>query len=208
MTNYITQRAHPYAIGIDTVATLTAENVSAFMANGYSFVVRYLGSLTTIEVDTILNSGMAVMPVTYSRAVGWSPSAALGVSDGNLALTHLTHLNLPKGVTVWCDLEGVSGTSSDSIAYANAWASIIQTAGYVAGVYVGADIPLNSEELYKLNVHAYWQSCSVVPEVDVCGYMMIQLSPPDVILNGVEVDVDVIEQDHSGRLPSWTVLAP
>jgi hypothetical protein len=34
---------------------------------------------------------------------------------------------------------------------------------------------------------------------------MIQLTPPDLVVCGVEVDVDVIQEDRMGRLPIWTV---
>ena len=203
--NIIAQTSRPYSIGVDTIATLTTTNVTALKAAGYIFAVRYLGGLTVSEVYDILAGGMALMPVTYSRGGGWTPSAMLGVSDGNSTVASLHALGLPKGITVWCDLEGMGGVAADTIAYANAWAVAVKAAGYIPGAYIGAGIPLNSSEIYKLVVSAYWHSCSQVPDVDTCGYMMIQLYPPNAIICGVEVDIDVIESDHKNRLPIWAV---
>ena len=200
------QSAFVRALGVDTIATITAADAAAFKAAGFSFVVRYLGAVTVSEVDTILAAGLAFMPVGYSRKVGWLPTSALGDQDGALAVARAKLLGLPSSVTVWCDLEGMSGTAANTIAYAEAWGERIEAAGYAAGVYVGASIPLNSTQLYALNnITAYWHSCSEVPDVSECGYTMIQLTPPDLVVCGVEVDVDVIQEDRMGRLPIWTV---
>ena len=204
--NMIKQTAFVRALGVDTIATLSSTNAAAFKNSGYSFVVRYLGSLSSAELDNILNSGLALMPVSYSRAGGWVPSAALGTSDGLNMVKDLKALGLPTGITVWCDLEGMGGVANDTIIYAEAWGACVGAAGYIPGVYVGAGIPLNSAQLYALNnIHAYWHSCSVVPDVNSCSYMMIQLNPPNQIVDGVEVDIDVIQHDHSGRFPVWAI---
>jgi hypothetical protein len=208
MVTRIQQPSFVRALGVDTIATITAVEAAALKADGFSFVIRYLGSVTFAELDVILSAGLAFMPVGYSRKGGWLPTALLGSQDGALAAYRAKLLVLPPGVTVWCDLEGMGGTAADTIAYAEAWGAAVQTAGFIAGVYVGAGIPLNSTQLYALNnITAYWHSCSEVPDVNECGYMMIQLTPPDLIVCGIEVDVDVIQEDRMGRLPVWTVQA-
>lgn len=198
------------ALGVDTIATITSAQAHSLESSGFSFVVRYLGGLTAVELSEILGEGLAVMPVTYSRGGGWIPSGALGQTDGTTTVSQLYALKFPVGVTVWCDLEGMAGTVADTIAYAEAWGALVQAAGYIPGVYVGAGVPLTSAELYALeNIHAYWHSCSEVPEVATCGYQMIQLTPPNIIfhksvtVDPLEVDIDVIQQDRLGRLPSW-----
>jgi hypothetical protein len=206
MVPRVQQLSFVRALGVDTIATITAADAAAFKAAGFSFVVRYLGAVTSDEVDVILAAGLAFMPVGYSRKAGWLPTGDLGDQDGSLAFARARLLGLPTGTSVWCDLEGMSGTAANTIAYAEAWGERVEGAGYVAGVYVGAGIPLNSTQLYALNnITAYWHSCSEVPNVSECGYTMIQLTPPDLVICGVEVDVDVIQKDRMGRLPVWTV---
>lgn len=206
----VTEKAVAGALGVDTVATITRPQALSLAKHGYSFVVRYLGGITAGEVADIFFAGLALMLVGYSRSVGWLPTAALGSSDGVSAVAHLKALALPKGLTVWCDLEGMGGTAADTVAYAEAWGEQVNAAGYVPGVYVGAGIPLDSQQLYALNnIHAYWHSCSEVPNVDRCGYQMYQLNPPNIIfakdagVAALAVDIDVIQQDHAGRLPLW-----
>jgi Domain of unknown function (DUF1906) len=202
----ISQTAFVRALGIDTISTITTAQAMAFQQAGFSFAVRYVESLSTTEISAILGAGLALMPVAYSRAGGWMPTAALGTQDGNNMISDLNALSLPKGITVWCDLEGMGGVAADTIAYTEAWGACIEAAGYIPGVYVGAGITLNSAQLYALNnIHAYWHSCSVVPDVDGCSYMMIQLNPPDQVICEVEVDINVIQKDHAGRFPIWAI---
>ena len=197
------------ALGIDTIAVLRRSDADALYGYGFKFAIRYLGSLTTSEVADILDAGLALMPVGYSRGVGWLPTGPEGISDGVRAVKEAQELGLPDGVTVWCDLEGMGGTAADTIAYTEAWGEELMAAGYIPGVYVGAGIPLSGMQLYRLNnVHAYWHACSEVPEVDVCGYQMYQLWPPDQQICGIEVDIDVIQSDRKGRYPVWTKTAP
>src|ERR1700728_1845628 len=99
------------AIGIDTVAAITSPQATSLAKHGIAFVVRYLGGISVAEVGTILSAGLALMTVGYSRAPGWTPSAALGSSDGTAAVAHMAGLGLPEGLTVWCDLEGMGGTA-------------------------------------------------------------------------------------------------
>jgi len=204
----ISQTAFVRAVGIDTISTITDSQAIALQKVGISFVVRYVESLTSNEIISILSAGLALMPVAYSKAGGWMPSATIGTQDGNNMVSDLKKLNIPKGVTTWCDLEGMGGTAADTIAYAEAWGACVEAAGYIPGVYVGAGITIDSAQLYALNnIHAYWHSCSTVPDVESCGYMMIQLNPPDQEICGVEVDFNVIQKDHNGRYPIWAILA-
>lgn len=206
----LTEKATVGALGVDTVATITQAQALSLAKHGYSFVVRYLGGVTQEEVANIFFAELAIMLVGYSRGVGWLPTAALGSYDGASAVAHTKALQLPPGLTLWCDLEGMSGTAADTIEYAEAWGAQVAAAGYVPGVYVGAGIPLDAQQLYALNnIHAYWHSCSVVPDVGSCSYQMYQLNPPNIVfakdagVAALEVDIDVVQQDHSGRLPFW-----
>lgn len=193
----IATAARPFALGVDTVVPL-APYAAALKSAGMSFAVRYLGSVSGEEVRTILAAGLAFMPVTYAKAY-----------SGMGAINQLRMLSLPEGCTVWLDLEGETSAPPDIIAKVNAWAGQIQAGGYEAGLYVGAGCVLTSEELYGLKVTRYWDSCSV--ELDrygrraapKCDFCCVQLRPYNTTVAGVVVDVDVIQRDASGRLPTW-----
>jgi hypothetical protein len=192
------------AKGIDTVTSLTADQCNALRSAGVEFAVRYLGSITSEEVDSILGSGMAVMPVTYSRKPGWSPSADVGRSDGASSIYHLGRAGLPCCCTVWLDLEEPGGAKEDVIAYVNAWSDAILQSGYIPGLYVGAGVPLSGEELYHLKSQRYWHSQSVLHAAPQCEWCMYQLYPSTSVA-GVWADVNYVQQDRQGRVPAWVV---
>ena len=190
--------AHPFAMGVDTVVSLTPGMCSALKSAGMRFAVRYLGGVGLLEVGTILDAGLAFMPVTYA-----------GQYDGFRAVQHMHDLNLPRGCTVWLDVEGAQETPLELAAKINAWAHSVQAAGFDAGLYVGAGALLTSAQLYGLAVDRYWHSCSRVTDIagaesaPACGWSMYQLNPYNTQVAGVTVDVDVIQQDYKGRVPTW-----
>lgn len=194
----IATAAKPFTLGIDTVQRLSAENVAALKSEGMRFAIRYLGSLTPEELRVILAAGLACMPVTFAKHY-----------SGMSAIGELRKLGMPEGVTTWLDLEGETDAAPEIIAKINAWAGQVQAGGYEAGLYVGAGCVLNSQELYSLKVTRYWDSCSVeldrdgrraMPKCDTC---VTQLRPYNTPIAGCIVDVDVIQRDALGRLPTW-----
>ncbi len=196
------------AKGFDTTQPLTTARAEGLAAAGMRFAVRYLGSLTSAEVDTIHAAGMRVFPVTFGLKHGTPPSAILGSNFGMSSVLEMRKIGMPAGVTVWLDLEDMSGTAADIQAFVNAWATAVLAAGYRAGLYVGAGAVLTSKELYSLKVTYYWHSLSrvsdrngAIAEPD-CGWCMYQLYP-SINVAGTLVDVDVIQKDYRGRLPSW-----
>lgn len=195
------------AMGVDTVAKFTAASAKAMAAAGMKFVVRYLGSLTPGEILAIHAAGLALMVVCYSRKEGWKPTQAMGTADGKKAVADAKALSLPANTTVWCDLEGCSGSVATTFAYVSAWAEVVTAAGFIAGLYVGAGQALGSKELYALpGITRYWHSCSRgVPEPASCGWCMEQLYKPNVKVAGTQVDIDVVRFDFNGRVPTWIV---
>lgn len=189
------------AIGFDTVTPLSGTSASALRAAGMHFAIRYLGSLEAAEVQHILEAGLALMPVTYSRAPGWQPTGELGLEDGMLAAGRADAAGFPSGVTVWCDLEGASGDVDTTTAYVNAWAGVVRDAGFDPGLYVGSGQALDGAQLYALAVDRYWRSFSKVPE-PTCGWCMLQLYKTTIVA-GVGVDVDVVQYDYRARVPNW-----
>ena len=200
----ICQKAFVGARGIDSLPfsqSGTGTQANLLKKAGIDFFVGYLGAVTPIRVQAVLAAGLAFMPVTFAN-----------VFDGGKAAAQCMNLGLPTGCTVWLDIEGqdVYHHPAELIASINGWADAVARSGYQPGLYVGSPQPLTSEELYSLKVVRYWDALS--EEYDrnghlarpKCGFCMKQLNPSRDWA-GVWSDIDIVEQDFFGRLPSWVV---
>ena len=197
----MTRKAVPATIGargFDTITAIGPAQASRLKSAGYDFAVRYLGSLSDMEVKTLNEAGIAVMGVTYG-----------GAFDGAAAVVNAREkAKLPPGTSLWLDLEGQDRhrTGADITTAANAWYDTVAAAGYLPGLYVGSGCVLDAGGLYRLKFTRYWRSCSLVPKPS-CGWSCIQLYPPNQVVAGVQIDIDVIESDYRGRVPAWCVTA-
>jgi len=207
---YKVARATHNCRGVDTIIPFSAHMAQTFKEGGYSFVVRYLGALNTTERDNILNAGLGLLAVAYSRRAGWVPSGVEGASDGDSAVRHAQQAGLMRGMTLFCDMEGPElGVSPGAvISYINNWATRVIQAGYLAGLYVGYQVPLTPNQLYhSLNVTGYWSSCSLPQAVAVRGYQMFQDHPGNFTIFGYRVDTNTIKADLNGDTPVWMIAA-
>ncbi|HET7231600.1 MAG TPA: DUF1906 domain-containing protein [Longimicrobium sp.] len=160
--------ATPGMKGFDANVTITAGVARAFVQAGYKFCIRYVGrtqmashDLTASEAKDILNAGLALMVVQHVLNPGWEPTGDLGNEYGTNAGRFSKQAGLPSGVTVWCDLEGVSGDAAaqNVIDYCNQWYAQVKEAGYVPGLYVGYGTGLTAQQLYqKLRFQNYWRA--------------------------------------------------
>ena len=210
--------AAPGLQGFDTASPVSAGAARAFRQAGFRYGVRYLsrgtpqaaGDLTHAEATAILAGGLALMAVQHVLRPGWTPTAARGAGYGVTAASNAQQCGLPPGVVVWLDLEGVHSGSpaADVIAYCNAWFDALAGAGYLPGIYVGANGGLDGDALYwRLKTRHYWRSGSQVPELPHRGYQLVQRisTSPDVV-NGIAIDRDVTYTDAFGDSVVW--LAP
>ena len=211
--------ATPGAKGFDTDTVLTALTASAFTAQGFSFVVRYLsltapeaaGDLTRPEAADILGAGLALMAVQHVPTPGWVPTQSLGRRYGKAAATNARSVGLPAGVCLWLDLEGVaSGTSASDISgYCEAWSQQVTAADYYrAGLYVGGNCGLTGNQIDALRFPYYWQSGNTVPSVSA-GYCMVQSINDDDSIDGVAYNLDMTASGRNSTgiaMPFW--LAP
>jgi hypothetical protein len=185
--------------GCDTLATLTAPDFARLRAAGFGWRAGYIDHVTPAELEAQLVAGIAFAPVTYALEL-----------DAAHILARLELLGIPKGVTVWLDIERIKDAldKTDITARVNACSKALVAAGYQAGVYVGAGCPLNESELFALPfVTRYWHSCSDVPRVANRGYCMHQHRPNDIIVEGEDIDGDTVEPDYKGGLPVFAVAA-
>jgi glycoside hydrolase-like protein len=209
------QSAAPGLLGFDANTVIASNVARQFSAQGYSFCIRYVsrgpqpqGDLSATEANVILDAKLALMPVQHVRAPGWQPSTALGEKDGTFAAQNSSLVGFPLGINVWCDLEGTkNGTSADDvIGYCNAWYVAVKSAGYLPGLYVGANAILSDQQLANLKFQNYWRSQSNVPNVRSRGYQLIQLFP-EVMRNGIGIDIDVTQDDYKNGQVQWLVRA-
>ncbi|MEJ2457242.1 MAG: DUF1906 domain-containing protein [Novosphingobium sp.] len=208
------------ATGFDCNTVLTASSAAMFAEAGFTFAIRYVprnfvatsdnsqGNLTTGEAGAILSAGLALMIVQHVAVSPWTPSQSLGESYGSYAAINASEVGMPTGTVLWLDLEGVaSGTpASDIEDYCEAWFAKVVAAGYLPGLYIGANCGLTSDELEGLSCQYYRQSGSSVPSLAQTGYCMIQSISSSYLLEGIAYDLDVIQADLIGKTPVW--LAP
>jgi hypothetical protein len=208
------QAAPNGALGFDADTPISLNVAQQFVSQGYAFCVRYLsrsqgqapGDLSAGEADAILAAGLGLMAVQHVRAPGWSPTAALGQQDGANASYNAGQIGFPAGVNIWSDLEGVNAAavSPDVIGYCNAWFDAVAAAGYMPGLYVGANCILDGQQLYDLKYQHYWKSLSRVPVLPSRGYQMVQTGVTDPV-NGIGIDQDLTQTDAEGGQVIWLI---
>lgn len=197
--------------GFDVNQSLNAAQASAFKSAGYDFCIRYVPrkfdtfpyNLTNPEMGRILQAGLSLMVVQHVSPDNWIPTTDLGKSYGEYAANYCDKtVQLPKGVSVWLDLEMVKpGTPiADTIGYATEWWNAVNAAGYSASLYVGYAAGLNAEELYsKLPFKSYGKAYNYDDGVATRGFQLIQHTQKT--LNGISFDPDSIQADNFGDLP-------
>lgn len=183
----------PGTKGFDTVANVSLGEAQALYTAGFRFAGRYVTSVTTNELTEILQSGLACTLFSYANS--FDPSDEIAA---------LKRLQIPHETVVWLDVEGVTDDAITLQARINTWARAMKQAGYIPGMYAGAQALLTSKELYDLAVNRYMKSCSRVSDrhgaiaEPQCGWCMVQCAC-DVERQGLEVDVDFVFADYTGR---------
>lgn len=216
--DWIVEPAKAGAHGFDTAAPISKAKAIAFRRAGFHFAVRYLTrhasppahDLTPAELTAITGAGLALMAVQHVAMPGWRANAKLGGQNGVNAARHAAWAGLPKGMTLYLDLEEVSRKTSpaDVIAYCNAWYDAVHKAGYLPGIYVGSGSGLTADQLYyNLKFKTYWKSGSRVPPIPLRGYAMVQKIIPGDKIAGIAIDRNVIMADQLGALPTWARTA-
>ncbi len=189
----------------------TAEQAVALKRTGVDGLIGYLGAMNSKRLGYVLDAGLSFMPVTFAGEY------KDGAAD---EIAQLKALDIPKGTTVWLDLEGLDAWNTPVDELENlieSWATNIVDAGYMAGLYVGAPQPFTGRQLYMLkNITRYWLGigrCVGKDGLDAypkCGWCLRQdwHGQGNGMLwkdTGVFVDTNGVQCDHFGRLPAWVV---
>jgi hypothetical protein len=196
----------------DTNTKLSYEKACLFKKSGYDAAIRYVGRLKQasfdidkVELENILKSGLKLGIVQHCPGKpGILPSKELGIEYGHNAAKFAKEAGYKEGCIIYLDLEDVNQTYSsrkqDIIDYCNYWYDEVLKAGYVPGVYVGYNMWLTSQELYKkLKFEHYWKSFSKVPDVAKRSYEMWQ--DKQINLHGIDIDPNEITGDKLGNSP-------
>ena len=204
------------SLGFDTSVYPQKECRDFLKDAGYEFVVRYVNrtfgvkdkpdsiwpvSLSKQELDELISEKRIVSIVQFAPHKTM-PSFDAGKSAGNAAWRNCKELDIPEGVTVWCDLEWEVGdlNPSDVLDYANAWSSEVSENGYSVGMYIGPNIACSGSQLYydvQLANH-YWKSASIVPWVEKRGFQMVQSNQKTVCGGKLIIDQDIAMYDNKG----------
>jgi hypothetical protein len=94
--------------------------------------------------------------------------------------------------TVQTQLQAAAGTVQSLKTQVQALLTALQSgssAGYVLGLYVGANALLSGQQLHDLPFEHYWQSCSEVPSIPARGHQMVQTLVGEPV-NGIGIDQD------------------
>jgi hypothetical protein len=206
--------------GLDANRPITASEAGALVEHGYEFAVRYVRrkdkhsyDLSAKEARAILASGLGLMVVQHVAPEGWKPTANLGSTYGNSAAAEAERIGVPPGITVWCDLEGVSSDAPAKAVtdFCNRWHSKVAAAGFVPGLYVGYGAGLDADQLYwSLRYTHYWGAYNVAaPDGPTKrGFQMKQrvaMAADRVAGFDAEFQVDDVHADALGGLPAMLV---
>lgn len=179
----IVESAFPGARGADSLPFSmggTERQAKSLKAYGMDFFVGYLGAMNPQRLAFIMATGLAFMPVTFASEY------KDGAAD---EIAQLKALGVPKGVTVWLDMEGTGvweeGQSEEGRARVTklieGWAAAIVAEGYIAGLYVGAPQPFTGRQLFSFKgITRYWLGggrCIGYDHLDAypdCGWCMRQ----------------------------------
>jgi Domain of unknown function (DUF1906) len=196
-------------LAFDVDAPLSGAQAAEFIKAGYSAVARYIprlpalgrGDLTALEIQILLTAGLSVFCVQHVGADNWKPSASLGTQYGQYAGFYAEKIGLPKGVSIFLDLEMVSPSSTPEqcIDYCTAWYNEVHLAGYAPGVYCGYQTGLSDQQLYDLPFASYWRAYNCDQNIPTRGYCIIQ--EPAKGLGGISFDPNRIQADNLGGLP-------
>jgi len=198
------------AAGFDTPTHLTSELCDSFLSSGFNFVMRYVPrwravhdepepdigtwfyGLSRSERDVILGSGLA-LGIVQAAKLSTELSEENGHKTGLVAVKNCQDLEMPAGVTVFCDAEFNEASADAVIAYLNGWSAAVEP-HYRCGLYIGFS-GLSGEQYYSLpRYRCYWRSAmKYIDSPHPRGFAMIQTRQQD--LHGIDVDLNSCTYD-------------
>lgn len=214
-------RQLPPCAGFDTAVPLTADLCKAFLDSGYKFVIRYTPhwadcvhdnpkpdyrgwfyGLSRSERDIILESGLA-LGLVQMMFQGVRLDYQTGKDQGANLVANARALDLPEGLTLWCDGEYRPASDRHVRAFLNGFGKPLAKADH-PGLYWGKE-GLTNEQLYGLPYfRSYWRAgMKYLVDPQPRSYCMYQT--PDQLVHGIDVDLNLMTYDSKGDRP-WFVV--
>ncbi len=214
MTQIFTSLAATGTHGFLTPDEVPAEIAAALVDQGFRFVVRSVlgpgtpdGShLSQDEASALAEAGLAIMGLQPAGTESRALDQASGSAAGKLAADGADAAGMPRGCTLWLDLDNVDPdtTAEDVIAYCNAWHVAVSDAEYFPAIRVGENCGLASDTLYwRLRMKRYWRASSVSPEVAIRGYCALGADLGEEVIAGQTGSRLMITADSEGNTPTW-----
>lgn len=193
----------------DHYGTATPAQLVALKADGFDVGFIYVELLTPTLLANYLAAELQVGFVMEGLSGSTQPTTMLGSAKAQRASQILRVCQVPKGPTIFADLENDKAAfpASDWIAFANAAGSATLAAGDDPGVYIAEGTGMTRNELSALPGNRYWKGAArVIDRNGVAvdepgpGWCVLQGIPINLMhSSGVEIDVDVAWQDRLGR---------
>ena len=193
---------------------LNAMQAGQFYEEGYRFCLRGFytepskiqKSLNHEEVVTILNSGLAIMPVQNINKLDWKPTADLARIHGEQVAKDAKALGMPAGLNLWCNITGLTGDVSiqDVIIYGNHWYDAVMEQGYIPALFVNSCIPLSGNQLFcYLNFKHFCRNHEQAPHIPELGYELFR--NPTISNSGTENRIVKyhLQLNQQGRSSTW-----
>jgi|SRR6185312_10577928 len=198
---------------LDTNAPCSDAVLDAAIARGALGIGRYVNlpgvsarfDISPGEFERILGKGLACWLYQHPRFEGWDPGAHSGATDADAACLAAKAVGYPAGAHIFLDLEGIGGTRAATLAFADAWQTLVLAHGYRAGLYVGFRVPLSATDLYELRGFDSYGSDAGHRAVAVRGCAMHQAA--EISLAGTRFDPNVVAPDMKGEVPSFARAA-
>jgi hypothetical protein len=180
--------------GFDCATPLSASAATAFKADGYDFVVRYIDTnqsswkrLSSEEAQIISNAGLEIVSVFERMGDRANINDLSGAADGLVALQAAQDLGQPEGSTIYFAVDyDAQPSDMDSIeAYIRAAAAA--TPNYPTGVYGSYAV---IEEMKKRGACShFWQTYAWSGNL-LSSSIQIYQYRNDINAHGIDVDLD------------------
>jgi hypothetical protein len=191
----------------DHFGGITLAQAQALAADGFEGCFGYVATMTAASLQVILDAGMWWGALLEGLADTTEPTRELGQRMASTASAKLRDLMVPRGMTVFADLENDKAAFPAADWYAFAAGAGLTTigSGDIAGIYIAEGTGLTRDELSKLPATRYFRGAARVVDrngvpVDepTRGWCVLQGPIDQPHPSGVQIDYDVAWPDRLG----------
>jgi Domain of unknown function (DUF1906) len=208
----------PTCLAADTNTSLTAERAFSLFHSTYGGesiegVCRYVsisqarpGDITLEEAKIITDQGKSFWLIQHPMNPGWTPSLDLGSIHGVAAARNALAAGYAEGSHLGIDIEGIKpGTSVGATQdYIGRRIETGLADGFPPIIYWGYQSILTGEQFWELpTAHLYWSDFAQGRDLPNRGFAAVQFAP-NIVLGGVQVDLDRLAPDKLGGTLVWT----